>query len=185
MNPSFFRTHTHLSIHFFMSSSSSLSSHSGESQPPAEILDQHFRSEFVEFDYPGFWTIDEQDGEGQKTISLQTSETGFWSITLLFDRLPTEDVLAAACEAFKSDYESVDIEDIECEIVAEETTAKRLEFFCHDLVSQAELTCFRTGRMTVLLLTQAFDKEWETVAPIFRLITQSVVCPFGDETLID
>ena len=38
------------------------------------VLDQRYRSEWVEFEYPGFWALDEHEDPGQQTVSLQSTE---------------------------------------------------------------------------------------------------------------
>lgn len=146
----------------------------------SELYNQHG----INFQYPGDWELDEQTHDDGVTITVSSTESVFWSISLFPTRPTPDHVLQTALTAYRDEYPEMDESAIETEMCDAPTWGWDLEFLCLDLVNNAVLRCFRTGRFTVLVLFQGLDRELEAVRDQIEHISNSLVCEFGDDVII-
>ncbi len=138
----------------------------------------------VSFQYPPAWEIEETGGEEAMTITLSTGQTGFWSITVMPDRPRPEDVMETSIAAFSESYPEMDRYSSEGKLGSFPFLKEEIEFVCHDLLSTAELLTLRTGRFTILVMCQYYDREEEDLKPAFDQITSSLQFDAGDTLII-
>lgn len=147
-------------------------------------MDQLYRGHGVQFRYPGFWELSEESSEGSVTVSVATGETAFWCVTLMSDRPPVDEVLRTTRQTYETEYPELDIYEVNESISAYETRGFDVEFVCLELLNTAVIRAFRTGRFTVLILFQGLDDELTEVRGGLEMISQSLVCEFGDDVVI-
>jgi hypothetical protein len=136
-------------------------------------MQETYHGHGLRFRYPAHWELTEQDGEGSASITVSSPETAFWSVSLLFDRPSSSDVIEGAVAAFREEYQEVD--DYPADVAGDrETVARDVDFVCFELVSSAFLRAFQTERFTVLVLYQGFDGELETARPLMEAISDSL-----------
>ncbi|MEO1994591.1 MAG: hypothetical protein ABGZ17_04885 [Planctomycetaceae bacterium] len=145
-----------------------------------EPYDQHG----ISFRYPTDWELDEQSHEDGLTITVSSSESVFWSISLFPTRPPPDHVLQTALAAFRQEYPELDESAVETELCDAPAWGWNLEFVCLDLINIVVLRAFRTGRFTALVLFQGMDRELELVREQVNKITDSLFCEFGDDVII-
>ena len=63
----------------------------------------------VRFEYPDGWEISHEHHEDDFTVTVESDGTAFWMLSVLAGRPVAEDVIAAALESFKAEYDSMDI----------------------------------------------------------------------------
>jgi len=122
-------------------------------------MDGIYAAHGVRFRYPDDWDLTEQQTESNVTITVSSQETSFWSLTLFFDRLQPEQVLETALDAFRNEYDDIDVYPAETMLGRVGNLARDVEFVCLELINGAFLRVFRTGRFTAVVLYQGTDHE--------------------------
>jgi hypothetical protein len=146
-------------------------------------MDAEYEGHGIRFRYPGAWSLSEQE-QGQLTsITVDSPETSSWSVSLFLDQPSPEEVLDAAIEAFREEYDEVDVYPVEARMGERASIARDVDFVCFELISSAFLRAFRAERFTVLVLSQGFDGELETTRPLLEAISASLALddePIGE-----
>jgi len=137
----------------------------------------------IEFRYPEDWELSVEPHDGDLTLSVQ-KEGAFWMATILRGRPSVDHVLKQAVNAFREEYEEVDDYATREKLCGEEVTGRIVEFFSFELVNHVSLRAQRTGRFTLLVMSQMTDHESEELAPIFQAMTQSVRYSSDDDVVI-
>ena len=126
------------------------------------------------FLFPENWTLEEQEGEGQWSVSVQSPQTAFWSMTVDETGRSPEELAANALRAIREEYPTLDVTDVEEHVGAFDAVGHDLAFFCLNLTNTGRVRAFRAGSRCVLLLFQANDAEWQQMEAVFRAITASL-----------
>lgn len=135
---------------------------------------QKFDSHGVRFSYPDDWTLTHEHQGSSLVVNLQTPGTAFWSLTLLPECPPVEEVLEAAIAAFEEEYDEVDVYRQETSLEELPTAACELDFVCLDLVSSAAIRSILLGDCTALVMYQAEDREFEDLQADFDAVMSSL-----------
>ena len=143
-------------------------------------LQEVYQGHGVGFRYPAAWELSEQRAGNEVTITVSSAETSFWSVVLCSDAPRPEDLIESALEAFRDEYEELDIYDAQASMCRRPTIACDLEFVCLELINSAFLRAFRAGSLSVLVLYQGTDYELEDTQQILEAISASLRCD-GDE----
>ena len=148
-------------------------------------MESMYRGNGIQFRYPDCWELSEEAGEGATTVSVHTDETAFWSITVMPERPPIDELLKSVRETFEQEYEERDFHEVEEAVSAYDTVGFDVEFVCLELINTAVVRTFRTGRFSIVILFQGYDGELIQVREEFEKIGDSLVCEFGDDVVID
>ena len=140
--------------------------------------DAVYRAHGIQFRHPGDWTVAEDVGPDETTISVQSSGTSFWSLTLIDDAPDPDDIIETVLGAYRDEYTDVEVHPVTPTIQAP-AAARDLDFVCLDLVNSASLMAFRTNRRTLLVVSQGTDHELETTRSVMESMTQSLSCEEG------
>lgn len=134
----------------------------------------------VQFEYPEDWTIQEESGADQTTISVQSPGTTYWTLSLFEDRPDAEQVAESVITAYEEMYEELDIYEPDVQVLGVPAIARELDFVCLDLVSTASLIVFQSLKHTILITFQGEDRDLEKTRPIVELMTRSLLCDLED-----
>ena len=145
-------------------------------------MDELYHAHGIEFRYPGYWELGEEQSEDEISITVASPETSFWSLTLFFDGPPPEELIASALDAFREEYDEFDIYPTEAELCRRTSVTCDLEFVCFELLNSAFLRAFRTGKFSALVLYQGTDHELVETKEILQEISASLRWE-GDEAL--
>lgn len=135
----------------------------------------------VSFHHARGWSVASEDKPGERVVSVTGATSGFWSLMIFLDRPDPEDVLETVLASFREEYEDLDEYDAEEEICGQPALARDVGFFCYDLTNTAEIRVFQTDRLTVLVLCQATDDDWDDVVDQFQQMTSTLEL---DESLL-
>ncbi len=135
----------------------------------------------ISFHHGRGWSVASEDKPGERVVSVTGATSGFWSLMIFLDRPDPEDVLETVLASFRDEYDDLDEYDAEAEICGQPALARDLGFFCYDLTNTAEIRVFQTDRLTVLVLCQATDDDWDEVADQLHQMTATLEL---DETLL-
>jgi hypothetical protein len=130
----------------------------------------------VEFLFPENWKLEEQEGEGQWSVAVQSPLTAFWSITVDETGRSPESLAADALAALREEYASLDVSEVNEPVGRWDAVGHDVAFFCLDLTNTGAIRAFRAGSRSVLLLFQANDAEWGQVKRVFRAMGESLRC---------
>jgi len=136
----------------------------------------------IQFQYPENWELEEQADDQEVMVALQSPGTAFWSLTLYYERPDPAAIIDSAVEAYKEEYEELDVYPLEGDLCQRETIGKEIEFVCLELVNKATIQSFYTDRFTAVLLTQSTDYEGEEILKVLQAVSSSLAC---DENQFD
>ena len=145
-----------------------------------EIMQGIYDSNGVQFRFPQHWELHEERFDDQLTITVSISETSFWTLSLFSSALQENELMETALDAFREEYEELDIYPVVETICHRESIARDLEFVCLELINSAFLRAFRTNNFTALILYQGTDQELEMTREPLEKISFSLQCE-GDE----
>lgn len=130
----------------------------------------------ISFEYPDGWEltkhVDETHGEIQ--ISVHSEESSFWVISLYFVDITPEALLDGSLEAFREEYEELDVYEAEVKLAGKTCVALDLEFVCSELINSAFLRAFKTELFTAIVLYQGTDQELEHTRKDLEAISASL-----------
>lgn len=130
----------------------------------------------IRFLYPDNWKLTETDHDSQpETVSLQSPGGGFWSLMVYRGRLDALELTRKLVEAMSVEYEA--LESIACQeqLGSHEAEGFEMWFHCLDFLVAARTLAIRHGNNVLLLLWQAEDREFDTLLPVFKAITISLL----------
>lgn len=133
-----------------------------------------FNAHGLRFEYPDDWTLTEQESDGLMSVHLQSPGTAFWSLTLLPDCPPVEDVLEAAIAAYRAEYAEVDVYRQDTSLAGLPTAACTLDFVYLDLVNSAALKSVATPDFTAFVVFQGEGREFEMLQPQYAALMESL-----------
>jgi len=129
----------------------------------------------VRFDYPDGWHIEEETLVDHHAVTVSSPGGGFWSVVVHPPTMDPGELVTAAMEMMRKEYDNLDAE------VATETIASHaligydLNFYCLDLTNTTHIRSCRTDDATYLVFYQAEDREFETISPVFQAMVTSLL----------
>lgn len=130
----------------------------------------------VSFAYPENWALEEdQDDEARLSLTLTSPGTAFWTLMVYDEPLDPKNVADQALEALRNEYPDLEASDASEAVADLELLGHDVNFICLDLTNTTRVRACRRGEATYLIFCQAEDREMETVDPVFRAITASLL----------
>src|SRR5688572_7198726 len=126
--------------------------------------------------YPENWSItDEDDEDWPRTVTLQSQETGFWSLHVYPPGHNVQDVINELIAAIGTEFSDIEVLPAEETLGDADTTGVDLAFFYLDLLVEAKIRCLQTPSATLVWLYQAESREFEQMEPVFQAIAVSML----------
>ena len=130
----------------------------------------------ITFQYPDNWELDEDPPKGfPRTISLTAKDGAFWSAAFYLKDQPLKELQHQYVEAIEGEYEGVEIDDVEFELVDETILATDFQFYCLDFLVHSRLIVTEIGPYHALITWQAEDRDFDQLEQVFKAITFSVL----------
>lgn len=146
-------------------------------------MDETYTGLGIRFRYPSDWQFQERQSESEASFLVASPDTSFWSLTLFFEQPSPDDVLEAALDAFREEYDDLDIYPVDSTPLFSDSLARDLEFVCLELINSAFLRVFHTECFTALVLYQATDHELEQTRSVLEGISNTLQCDFGNDAI--
>jgi hypothetical protein len=128
----------------------------------------------IHFKYPANWQLEREENEAGWTVSLQSPDTAFLTLSLRED-LPSVDQLAeTALAALREEYPDLEADDCVDSLAGQPAVGHDIRFFSFDLTNTCWTRSFYSSRGTVLVLCQVNDLELDTNEPVLRAICASI-----------
>lgn len=126
--------------------------------------------------YPENWSItDEDDVDWPRSVTLQSPETGFWSLHVYPPDQEVKPVVKELVAAIQNEFTDIEVLPAKETFGETNTTGVDLAFFYLDLLVEAKIRCLRTPSSVLIWLYQAESREFEAIEPVFQAITVSML----------
>lgn len=130
----------------------------------------------VRFLYPENWSLlDEETKEWPRTVTLQSPETGFWTLQVYPPNHNAREAVTAVIDTIREVYPDLEVLPAKETIADAEAKGVDIAFFYLDLLVEARIRCVKTPFGMILWHYQAESREFDTVEPVFRAITTSLL----------
>ena len=147
-------------------------------------MEQVFEAHGIRFRFPEGWELIEDRREHEVTVTVASPGTSFWSVTLFFARPSPERVIESALDAFRHEYDDLDIYRSDTKLCDLRTESRDIEFVCLELINSAFLRAIQVSDFTVLVLFQGTDHELKQTRPILDRISNSLAYDPSEDRLI-
>ncbi|MGZ0167275.1 MAG: hypothetical protein ACKVII_25410 [Planctomycetales bacterium] len=139
----------------------------------------------VRFEYPDNWELSHEHHDEDFSVTIESEGTAFWMLSVLQGRPVAEDVIEAALESFRAEYDPVDVYESEDSICMLPTVARDVDFYELEMVNRASLRACETDSTTIFVLLQMSDTERAEAEPLLKAITDSLMCESDDDEGLD
>lgn len=130
----------------------------------------------IRFQYPENWTLDEIEAlEGNDAVTLYSPGGGFWSIMVHPQGAQPAELVDAALEAMREQYDDLEAESVAESVAGRDLVGYDMHFFCLDLTNTAVVRGYATEQATYVVFCQADDTEYPGVERVFQAITLSLL----------
>jgi hypothetical protein len=130
----------------------------------------------VRFLYPENWSITDEDDDGwPRTVTLQSPQTGFWSLHVYPPAHDVKPVVKELIGAIQAEFSDIEVLPVKETFGETPTTGVDLAFFYLDLLVEAKIRCLRTPSATLIWLYQAESREFESMEQVFQAIAVSML----------
>jgi hypothetical protein len=137
-------------------------------------MNRVFDGHGIHFEYPEDWILHEQSTPEEITVTVNSPETSFWSLTLLLDRPDPYRVVETVIDALREDYSEVDVYTNEGRLGDLSAVARDVDFVCHELIGSAFIRSAVIPGGTLLVLYQGADFELEETQSLLERISKSL-----------
>ena len=130
----------------------------------------------VRFLYPENWSVlDEETDEWPRTVTLQSQETGFWTLQVYPPYQNAKQAVLAVIDTIREIYPDLEVLPAKEKIEGSEAKGVDIAFFYLDLLVEAKIRCVKTPSGVLLWHYQAESRELDKVEPVFRAIATSLL----------
>lgn len=148
------------------------------SEPATLSMPKQYDNLGIAFQYPDNWELDEEQLDletGFLSATVFSPGGGFWSV--IRHPIATEPTAAVqqAVEAIREEYDNIEITPAAETIAGVTLSGCDLAFIYLDLTNTCRVRGFRTGEATIVVFTQAEDREQLKNGPVFEAMTYSLV----------
>jgi hypothetical protein len=136
----------------------------------------HFHRFGLSFDHPDNWLVDTEDSEGRfATVTVYSPGGGFWSVSGHAPGGDPGELAAAVVSEMREEYRELDVEPSAEGLGGRSLAGFDLNFYCLDLTNTAQVRTLATPTAIYLIVSQAEDRDWDELAPVFAAITTSFI----------
>lgn len=129
----------------------------------------------IEFSYPENWTVTEEEVQDwPRLVSLESPENAIWALHIHQHSEPRA-LAEETLKTMREEYESLECEPTTDLIEDVEVVGFDMNFYCLDFLVAARTRSFDLGNLTLLLLYQAEDRDFERLDPVFYAIMLSLL----------
>lgn len=146
-------------------------------------MPQLYDDDGVRFTYPEDWALSRDEQDREVTLTVSDEGASFWTLSLYTEQTPAEVVIETAVDAFREEYQELDVYETDGSLCGFPVESRTIEFVCLELINTAVLQAFTTPGFTVLIYYQGTDHELvetrETLEKITRSLSLSVSLQSG------
>lgn len=130
----------------------------------------------IRFTYPENWKLDESEAlEGERAVTVYSPGGSFWSISLHDPETKLGTLVKSAVKALRDTYPDLDFEEAVETVAGHQLFGADVNFICLDMTNSALIRVYSTPQHNGLILSQADDREFAVIEPVFRAMTHSLL----------
>lgn len=129
----------------------------------------------IQFMYPENWSLSEEDTSWPREVSVESPGGGFWALHLYSPPEDAQRLTDDVLDAMRAEYDPVESEEVEEQVAGVTAVGHDLTFFYLDLLITCRVRGFTLGDKTFVLITQAEDRDYQQLAPVFQAMTVNLV----------
>jgi hypothetical protein len=129
----------------------------------------------VKFAYPENWTLLEEGTDWPREICVESPGGAQWALHIYQPPGDPQKLVQGAVSALEGEYGEVEAEYLQESLGGAAAEGCDMTFFYLDLLVTCQARCFTWGDKTLLLLTQAEDREFQELEAVFRAMTVSLL----------
>ena len=133
-----------------------------------------FRENGIAFRYPENWALEREEHESGWTVTVQSRDTAFLTVTFDTDAPDIAALADSALDALRAEYPGLEAEPKLESIAGQPAVGHDVRFFSFDLTNTAVIRSFRAEEGAVLVLWQVTDLEQEKNEPVLKAISKSI-----------
>jgi len=137
-------------------------------------MPQEFREGSLSFRYPDNWTLEREPTDHGWTVTLQSPDTAFMTVTVEEDHPDVEHVAESALAALREVYPELEADAAKEFMAGQLAVGHDIQFFSLDLTNTCWTRSFSTPEGTVLVLCQVSDFEFPQHGPVLQAVCQSL-----------
>src|SRR5262245_41238096 len=137
-------------------------------------MPQEFREGSLSFCYPDNWVMEREATDHGWTVTLQSPDTAFMTVTVEDDHPDVEHVAESALGALREVYPELEADAAKEFMAGQLAVGHDIQFFSLDLTNTCWTRSFSTPEGTVLVLCQVSDFEFPQHGAILQAICQSL-----------
>lgn len=139
-------------------------------------MPQTYRRHGLSFTCPASWDVHEKSEADLVTLSHDQPGTGFWTLTLFFDRPDPAEIAEATQAAFRSEYPELDLYEVQARVGLRRAVGFDIDFLCLETTNSACVRIFVGPRFTGMVLYQGTDPEFAGFAARCERVVRSIRC---------
>jgi hypothetical protein len=130
----------------------------------------------VRFLYPENWSVlDEETDEWPRTVTLQSQETGFWTLQAYPPQFDAKQAVLAVINSIRDVYPDLEVLPAKQTVGDAEAKGVDIAFFYLDLLVEARIRTVKTPAALLLWHYQAESREFDRVEAVFQAIATSLL----------
>src|SRR3954468_5348727 len=133
-----------------------------------------FHENGIAFLYPENWVLERDEHESGWTVSVQSPETAFLSVTFDADAPDIAGIADSALDTLRAEYPDLEAEPRVESIAGQPAVGHDVRFFSFDLTNTAVIRSFRAEEGTILVLWQFTDLEQDRKEAVLKAICKSI-----------
>ncbi|MFO0905345.1 MAG: hypothetical protein U0939_20220 [Pirellulales bacterium] len=129
----------------------------------------------VRFMYPDNWELtDEQGVESPYSVGLQTPQGGMWLLQIHDSGEPL-DLAAEALRTMREEYAELEADSVVERLEGHDVVGFEMRFYYLDFVVMARIVSVKRGDLSLVVLCQAEDRDFDQLEPIFKAVLISLL----------
>lgn len=130
----------------------------------------------IRFAYPENWTLDESDAlAGENSVTVYSPYGAFWLVRVLPARLDPLTLVEQTLATFRKEYTDLDAEPFDDVFGDCDVFGCEINFYYLDMTNTAIVKSYGTPEYTIVVLTQADDRDLAVVGKVFEAMTFSLM----------
>lgn len=141
---------------------------------------QVYEKHGVRFEYPDGWELSVDDSDDQIAVTVEGPGTAFWTISLISERPPAEEIIDSALQCFEEEYGEIDVYESDERICLLPTVGLNLDLISLDIVSKVALRACETDEFSIFSMFQISEVEFDEFGPILQAMNASLTWDSDD-----
>jgi hypothetical protein len=117
----------------------------------------------------------EEAQEWPHEITLESPSGAFWALHVYFPPADPQELAGDVLRAMRMEYDNLEVDSVEEKIGPVMAVGFDMSFFYLDLLITCRARCFNFRDKTFVLITQAEDRDYAKLEPVFLAMTMSLL----------